>query len=89
MILDLCAADLQAGIATLLARMWGAPPAAWKDDRARATAFRSASGILLRQPGKDKPRPIAAPAIPRRIASAVDARRARGEDVTESEEEDE
>ena len=77
MILDLCATDLQAGVATLLARLWGAPPAAWKDDRARAAAFRSATGILLRQPGKDKPRPIAAPSIPRRIASAVDARRAR------------
>ena len=77
LIIDLCATDLQAGVATLLARLWGAPPAAWKDDRARAVAFRSATGILLRQPGKDKPRPIAAPSVPRRIASAVDARRAR------------
>ena len=76
-ILDLCATDLQAGIATLLARLWGMPPAGWKDDRARATAFRSATGILQREPEKDKPRPIAAPSVARRIASAVDARRAR------------
>ena len=76
-ILDLCSSDLHAGVATLLARLWGAPPSAWFDAGARAAAFRSATGILLRQPGKDKPRPIAAPSIPRRIMSAVDARRAR------------
>ena len=76
-ILDLCSSDLHAGVATLLARLWGAPPSAWVDAGARAAAFRSATGILLRQAGKDKPRPIAAPSIPRRIMSAVDARRAR------------
>jgi len=78
MIMDLSAGDVRhAGVASLLARLWGAPPSAWKDPGARAAAFRSATGILLRQSGKDKPRPIAAPSIPRRIVSAVEARRAR------------
>jgi len=76
-ILDMCSSDLHSGIANLLARLWGAPPSAWRDAGARAVAFRSATGVLLRQVGKDKPRPIAAPSVPRRIASAVDARRAR------------
>lgn len=77
LILDLSLTDPHAGIASLLARIWSAPPAFWRDSRARNTAFRSATGVLLRQHGKDKPRPIAAPCVPRRIASAADARLAR------------
>lgn len=64
-------------IPALLARFWSLAPHAIVDNAARSFAFRSAMGTLLQQEGKPKPRPIAAPAIPRRVASGTDARRAR------------
>jgi hypothetical protein len=75
LVLDLAATNKEVG--ALLAAFWSLPPAAWPDRRARIAAFRSASGVLLRQDGKPKPRPIAAPSVVRRVRTAAAARSAR------------
>ena len=75
LVLDLAATDRE--VATLLASLWSQPPLAWADARARTQALRSARGVLLRQVGKPKPRPISAPSIPRRVRTAAAARQAR------------
>jgi hypothetical protein len=71
------AVSVDASLATLLARLWSLPPAEWMDPGLRRFVWRSSDGWLLPRPGRDKPRPIAAPHPPRRLLSALDARRAR------------
>jgi hypothetical protein len=75
MVLDLVSTD--SSIAVLLASLWSLPPQGWVDRRARNFALRSATGVLLRQQGRDKPRPVAAPTVARRVATAAAARKAR------------
>jgi len=62
--------------ADALARFWSLPLERFLDPRARNFAFRDNNGTLLRREGKD-PRPISAPNLPRKVISAIDARRAR------------
>lgn len=65
------------GIYKLLATFWSLPPEKISDAEARAVAFRCNAGVLLRQDGKDKPRPISSPMLPRRASAARDVKRAR------------
>ena len=60
----------------LLAELWSRPRHRWRSGAAYGMAFRSADGWLLRKPGGGV-RPISAPLLPRRLASAADARRVR------------
>lgn len=64
-------------VADLLAKLWSLPPAGWVDPQLRRFVWRSSDGWLIPRPGRDKPRPIAAPHPPRRLLSALEARRAR------------
>ena len=72
--------DLQAtqpAVLTALARFWSLSPGRIVDSRARTFLFRLSSGCLLRRPHPKDPRPLSAPSLPRKILSAVDARKAR------------
>ncbi len=76
LILDLCRVD--SDVARLLAAFWSASPASYSPDHHLfAAVFRECAGHLLRQEGKEKPRPISAPSLCRRIRGCTDARRAR------------
>lgn len=60
----------------LLAELWSRAPREWLDPSAADFALRRCDGWLIHREGKT-PRPIAAPQVPRRIRSAIDAKRAR------------
>jgi hypothetical protein len=62
---------------SLLASLFSKRPGDIGDVRLRREIFRSTNGHLLPQQGKTNPRPIAAPSLVRRIASATAARAAR------------
>ncbi|MFO0004336.1 MAG: hypothetical protein ACK559_24715 [bacterium] len=74
LLLDLYATDPI--ILTAFAALASTPPHRFHDLRARNAAYRLNSGVLLAREGK-APRPISAPSTFRKLASALDARRAR------------
>jgi len=68
-------ASVDGRIVDQLAALWGRAPDAWHLPGAAEIAFRDADGWAL--PKGDSIRPISAPQVPRRVASAVSARKAR------------
>jgi hypothetical protein len=59
-----------------LAALWSRPRRLWRSPRLWLRAFRAADGWLIPKVGGVGFRPISAPALPRRLASACDAKRA-------------
>ena len=71
-------AKLGVAITDTVARAWAKRRGLWGSQRAYQVAYREADGWLLPKPGGGV-RPISAPMLPRRLASAADARRVRQE----------
>ena len=67
-------AALPRPLSEAMAALWSRPPERWASSWACAVAYRAADGWLLPKPDGGA-RPIAAPVLPRRLASAADARR--------------